>query len=379
METILELLSTIGRFLVGLWPVMFIMVLVGIFKRKEGFKTMLRTSIKALIFSWVFLAVLRAVFFFLKLETFKLIPEPANSIYFLLVGMLLLPLVCAIVLEERRHRFIIKSIEDMQGLSASEFEHLVADTYRDQGNQVEVIGASGDHGIDLVITSRKGETWIVQCKKYRGKVGEPIVRDFYGTLRASNASAGAIITTGYFTDQARLWAEGKPIHLYDGREFLKIIEATRYRRNLPIETRKRVIAVPIAEARNAAQTVALKNALQPAMEAAYAAPVAAAPVYTAPIPAPVAVPVYPAAPVAASKPMPDIIYASAVQTAAAVEMNDETELPDKTPFMEMSNVPDCPVCGIPMVEKTAGRFPFKQKKIYVCANAPACDETFPVE
>lgn len=356
MDTFLELLTTIARFAVGLWPVMFVVVLFGIFKRKEGFGTMLRTSIKALIISWAFLAVLRVVFFFLKMETFLLMPEPTNSKLFFLVGMLLLPLVFAIVLEERRRHFIIKSIEDMQALSASEFERLVADSYRNQGHEVEVIGASGDHGIDLIVHSRKGDTWIVQCKKYRGKVGEPIVRDFYGTLRASNASAGAVITSGYFTDQARLWAEGKPIHLYDGREFLKIIEATRYRSNLPFEARKRIIAVPIAEARNAvpvAPAVGLKNALQPAMEAAYAGHAA-----SAPAPAPVIESVY-------ADPAVDPLMAD--------------NLPDKTPFMNMSQVPDCPVCGISMVEKAVKKFPIGSKKIYVCANAPACGETLPVE
>ncbi len=357
MDTFFELLTTIARFAVGLWPVMFVVMLIGIFKRKEGFGTMLRTSIKALIITWAFLAALRTLFFFLKMDTFLLLPEPINSKLFFLTGMLLLPMVFAIVLEERRQHFIIKSIEDMQALSPSEFEHMVADTYRNQGNEVEIVGASGDHGIDLIVHSRKGETWIVQCKKYRGKVGEPIVRDFYGALRASNASAGAIITTGYITDQARLWAEGKPIHLYDGREFLKIIEATRYRGNLPIEARKRIIAVPIAEIRNgvqpapAAPAPAFKSAFQPAMEAAYAghAPQAAAP-------------------------MVESIYAAAAEEAVMAQ-----NLPDKTPFMNMTSVPDCPVCGIPMVEKTVKKFPLGKKKIYVCANAPACGETFPAE
>lgn len=351
MDTILELLSTLGRFAVGLWPVMFVMLLIGIFKRREGFGTMLRASAKALIITWAVFAVLRSLFHFLEMETFALIPEPANSRLFLIVGLLLLPLVVAIVLEERRRHFIVKSIEDMQALSPSEFEQLVADTYRDQGHQVEVVGASGDHGIDLIVRTRRGDIWIVQCKKYRGKVGEPVVRDFYGTLRASHASSGAIVTSGYFTDQARLWAEGKPIYLYDGREFLKIIESTRYRRNLPLKARDKLreVAGAAAPATAAAAGVAVaiapatpfKNAFQPAVES---------------------------------------VYASRTATAESIsETVYESELPDKTPFMNLSNVPDCPVCGIPMVEHTVKVFPFRTKKEYICANAPACSETMPIE
>jgi hypothetical protein len=73
----------------------------------------------------------------------------------------------------------------------------------------------------------------VQCKRYRGKIGEPVVRDFYGALRASDANGGVLITTGTITDSARLWAEGKPIHLYDGSQFLKVVLATRARTSLP--------------------------------------------------------------------------------------------------------------------------------------------------
>ncbi len=332
MDTILELLTTAGRFLVGMWPVMFVVLLFGIFKRRDGFGTMLRLSIKSLVVTWVLFAVLRLVFHFLAMDTFHLIPEPENSKYFLVVGLFLLPLALAIVLEEARKRRVIKSIADMQILSPSEFEKLVAKTYREQGHTVEEVGATGDHGIDLIVHTNKGETWLVQCKKYRGKVGEPVVRDFYGVLRASNADAGAIVTTGLITPQARLWAEGKPIFLYDGRAFLKIIETTRLRRVLPQDVKK-----PEAEA--PARPRLFNNAFKPVVEA-----------------------------VAAATP------AAVVRT---VEMPVEPEIEDKTPFAAEANIPDCPVCGTRMILKTTPRMLLKPKKTYICVNAPECEETFP--
>ena len=68
MDTILELLTTAGRFLVGTWPVMFVVLLFGIFKRRDGFGTMLRLSIKSLVVTWVLFAVLRAVFHYLEIK-----------------------------------------------------------------------------------------------------------------------------------------------------------------------------------------------------------------------------------------------------------------------------------------------------------------------
>jgi len=333
MDTIKELLITAGRFLAGIWPVMIVVVFFGIAKRRDGFKTMLRTSIKSLVVTWVLIAILRAVFRFLAMDTFHLIAEPKDTEYFMLTGLFLLPLALAIALEEHRKHRMVKSIEDMQLLSPSEFEKLVARTYRDQGNRVEEVGATGDHGIDLVVHTRKGETVLVQCKKYKGKVGEPVVRDFYGALRASEADAGAIVTTGQITPQARLWAEGKPIYLYDGRAFLKIIESTRFRRSLPSEAVKEE---PVASMKQEA----IRPSLQPAAAIASASH-------------------------------------SASTAVRPMGYNEEVSLPDKTPFMDLSNTPDCPSCGTPMILKTTPRLIGKPRKIYICANAPECKETFP--
>lgn len=334
MDTILDLLTTAGRFLAGIWPVMFVVVLFGIAKRRDGFKTMLRTSIKSLVVTWVFFAILRAVFHYLELETFQLLPQPEDTRYFLIVGLFLLPLALAIALEEHRKHQMIKSIDDMQLLSPSEFEKLVAKTYRDQGNRVEEVGSTGDHGIDLIVHTRKGETVLVQCKKYKGKVGEPVVRDFYGVLRASEADSGAIITTGLITPQARLWAEGKPIYLYDGRAFLKVIESTRYRRIVPNEAVKE-------DVKPAAKPEAIRPNLQTATASASAAH-------------------------------------STVVVTRPIEYTEEATLPDKTPFMDLSNTPDCPACGTPMILKTRPGL-FKSRKVYICSNAPDCKETFPAD
>jgi restriction system protein len=101
---------------------------------------------------------------------------------------------------------------------------MVAELYRSLGHQAKRTGSTGDHGVDVVVQARNGEKWIVQCKRWRGSVGEPVIRDFYGVLHHEKADHGAVITTGTFTPQAREWARGKLLHLYDGGEFLTIWE-----------------------------------------------------------------------------------------------------------------------------------------------------------
>lgn len=95
------------------------------------------------------------------------------------------------------------------------FERLVAETFRARGYAVENRRYSGDHGVDLLV--RRGrERAVVQCKRYSGSVGEPVIRDLYGAMGHEGANRGYVVTSGRFTDPARRWARGKRIVLVDG-------------------------------------------------------------------------------------------------------------------------------------------------------------------
>lgn len=335
MKTIMDLSIIAAKLLVGAWPIMFLALLIGIGKRHNGFGSALRSSTKALIISWGIFAILRVIFYMMKMETFHLIAEPLDTRLFLGVGLLLFPFIVALLLEEKRKKFTASTLGDIRSLSPSDFEELVADTYRAQGHQVEVVGGTGDHGIDLVVRSHRGETWLVQCKRYSGKIGEPVVRDFYGALRASDANGGALITTGTITDAARLWAEGKPVHLYDGEQFLKIVLATRVRKSLPIEAKK----------------------VEPPAKMT---------------PAPVAVTSRTAAAAVES------VYPTSTVTSAPVAVTTAEPESDKRPFMTMNEAPDCPACGVEMILHTEKRLFRKPLQSYICPTAPDCLETYPI-
>ncbi len=367
MNTFLELLITVGRFAVGLWPLMFLAVLFGVVKRRKGFGAVLRTSVNALMLAWAFFALLNLVFYFFKMDTFHLLPIEVNMKYFLCVGLILLPFVVAIVLEQRHKRIDAETLEELKALSPSDFEKLVAETYRAQGHKVEIVGATGDHGIDLVVRTRKGETWIVQCKKYRGKVGEPVIRDFYGALRAADADAGAVITTGLITTQARLWAEGKPIFLYDGDEFLDVMKTTRIRKSLPVEAIKKSAPAPAAAS---AAPISM-----PMMQTAFAsATIASAPVIVP------AAPSYDYTPTKTAAAAPVSTYTATPDVSLDIPVQyDEYPPQDKRPFMNLDTAPVCPACGVPMLLHSEKRFLFKPKEEYICQNAPSCPETMPLE
>jgi restriction system protein len=116
-----------------------------------------------------------------------------------------------------------------------EFETLVADLYRALGHQAACTHARDPNAAHVIVQALNGQKWIVQCRQWRGAVGETVVREFLVLMEQEQAVQGAIITTAKFTPRARDWAKGKALHLYDGDEFSQAIKRIRSRKN-PVGT-----------------------------------------------------------------------------------------------------------------------------------------------
>lgn len=115
------------------------------------------------------------------------------------------------------------NIDRLLDLSPHAFEVLTGQLFEALGYKVEQSKPGRDGGVDLRL-KKDEETAIAQCKRYRGQVGEPIVRDFFGAMGHEKVARGFIVTTGMFSLPAQTWAAGKPIVLVDGLELMKVIE-----------------------------------------------------------------------------------------------------------------------------------------------------------
>lgn len=122
--------------------------------------------------------------------------------------------------------------KDLNSLSGTEFEELCAALIVDLGFQIEMTKTSGDGGIDIIANSNlpliKGK-YIIQCKRYSGTVGEPILRDLYGVVTSERANKGILMTTGTFTRNAIAFAEGKPLELIDIYGIQALISKSGYK------------------------------------------------------------------------------------------------------------------------------------------------------
>lgn len=202
-------------FLFSFWPVV---VLSGLSWRKGKF-------LRGMQINWFFMFVGWILARFVEPLPSMMIPEPLNAYLFFLVGLVLFGWSFVTILREKR--FIHKTVDtarkpqDLLDVSPSQFEQMVVELYSLRGYQAKRTGQTGDHGVDVIVQTPKGEKWIVQCKRWRGAVGEPVIRDFYGVLHHEKADKGILITTGTFTPQAYEWARGKPLSLVDGKHFLE--------------------------------------------------------------------------------------------------------------------------------------------------------------
>lgn len=115
---------------------------------------------------------------------------------------------------------------DINLLGGIEFENVCQQLVENMGFRTETTKASGDGGIDLIAYNNQpllSGKYIIQCKRYSGSVGEPIIRDLYGVVMSERANKGILMTTGYFTNSAISFAEGKPIELIDGQKLGELL------------------------------------------------------------------------------------------------------------------------------------------------------------
>lgn len=114
-----------------------------------------------------------------------------------------------------------RTLAQLLELTPSEFEAWTGELFRRRGYRVINTPDTADHGVDLIV-DRDGERGIVQCKRYRGTVGEPIVRDLYAVIIHEGADRCYLVTTAGISPQAHRWARGKPIELIDGERLVRL-------------------------------------------------------------------------------------------------------------------------------------------------------------
>ena len=86
-------------------------------------------------------------------------------------------------------------------MSGSQFEHFVADIMRGLGYRTQVMGGSGDQGVD-VIAKRGGESIAIQCKQHVRPVSNSPVQEVLAGAKHHRCSRAIVVAPMGFTKGA---------------------------------------------------------------------------------------------------------------------------------------------------------------------------------
>lgn len=103
---------------------------------------------------------------------------------------------------------------DWASLRGVAFENFLAEVFRALGYEVELTKASGDQGVDLLLTG-KGRRVAVQAKGYSNSVGNDAVQAVFAGKRFYGCHDCVVITNSTFTNSARELATKVSCRLID--------------------------------------------------------------------------------------------------------------------------------------------------------------------
>ena len=135
-------------------------------------------------------------------------------------------------LGEMRRSVAAELLEQISRASPAFFEELVLDLlhalgYGNSATDLKRVGASGDGGIDGIISLDKlgFEKVYVQAKRWQGSVGRPEIQGFFGALAGRRAKKGVFITTSTFTRDALSFGEqvSDNVVLIDGARLTELM------------------------------------------------------------------------------------------------------------------------------------------------------------
>ena len=116
--------------------------------------------------------------------------------------------------KERRRKYCVSGIREIDYMDGISFEHVCAAHLEKLGYKVKETPASNDKGADLI--AKKGnDTIAVQCKRYKGKVPNSCVQEVVASMNVYGANKCMVITNSYFTSNCRQLAEANNCILWD--------------------------------------------------------------------------------------------------------------------------------------------------------------------
>ncbi|GAI19820.1 unnamed protein product [marine sediment metagenome] len=115
--------------------------------------------------------------------------------------------------------------DKLREFTSREFEKLVSDLFRQLGADPKISPAGANEGIDILLRFTDGD-FMIQCKKWKKRVGEPTVREVYAAAAKHKVKGAIIVTTSEFTIKAMEFLidlRPPPVGLIDGKKLFDLM------------------------------------------------------------------------------------------------------------------------------------------------------------
>lgn len=129
----------------------------------------------------------------------------------------------------QRQRYLNSSIHKIDCMSGIQFEECLKAHFEKMGYKVRLTPKSGDYGVDLVCCKGK-DKFVVQAKRYQGKIGISAVQQVIGGMRYYDSEKGMVVTNSYFTKNAVELAKRSNVILWDRNTLQKKIAVSKRRK-----------------------------------------------------------------------------------------------------------------------------------------------------
>jgi hypothetical protein len=116
---------------------------------------------------------------------------------------------------------------DWRSMRGTAFEDFLARVFEALGYQVKRTKASGDQGVDLIVTGN-GRRIAVQAKGYSESVGNHAVMEIVAGMTFYQCDCCVVITNSHFTSGAVALARANKCRLIDGSQIPDLIEGRVY-------------------------------------------------------------------------------------------------------------------------------------------------------
>jgi hypothetical protein len=118
----------------------------------------------------------------------------------------------------------------LQRLSQTEFERVLAQSFRAQGYEVEDRRRlDARDGLRFVLHKSNQRILVRTLHRTGAQVGLEAVRGLHEVMSSEAATGGLIVTSEEVSSDARAWVAEKPIGLIEGRALLELINRGRGR------------------------------------------------------------------------------------------------------------------------------------------------------